>query len=86
MKDTINKGIANPHTQPQRIANPLERVGYSKKYFFQQIPSSFDRSHCGNHNCFVIGRGSGYVYGYNSSGTHIKIKTSFFNDPNYFKP
>ena len=25
MKDTINKGIANPHTQPQRIANPLER-------------------------------------------------------------
>ena len=25
MKGTINKGIANPHTQPQRIANPLER-------------------------------------------------------------
>ena len=60
--------------------------GYSKKYYFQQIPSSFDLSHCGNHNCFVIGRGSGYVYGYNSSGTHIKIKTSLFNDPNYFKP
>ena len=25
MKGSINKGIANPHTQPQRIANPLER-------------------------------------------------------------
>ena len=25
MKGTINKGIANPHTQPQRIANPLEQ-------------------------------------------------------------
>ncbi len=25
MKGTINKGIANPHTQHQRIANPLER-------------------------------------------------------------
>ena len=24
MKETINKGIANPHTQHQRIANPLE--------------------------------------------------------------
>ena len=26
MKGTINKGIANPHTQHQRIANPLERA------------------------------------------------------------
>ena len=25
MKDTINKGVANPHTQHQRIANPLEQ-------------------------------------------------------------
>lgn len=24
MKETINKGIANPHTQHQWIANPLE--------------------------------------------------------------
>ena len=31
MKETINKGIANPHTQPQRITNPLELVTVIKQ-------------------------------------------------------
>jgi hypothetical protein len=60
--------------------------GYSHTYSFQQHPSTYDINHCGNYNCFVIGRGSGYVYGYNSSGTHIQVKTSYFINPKIYRP
>ncbi len=36
MKGSINKGIANPHTQPQRIANPLERGDIKGKKLYKQ--------------------------------------------------
>ncbi len=41
MKDEINKGIANPHTQHQRIANSLERVKNTAYDFFHVFVSSF---------------------------------------------
>ena len=37
MKGTINKGIANPHTQHQRMANPLERCIINPPDYLEMI-------------------------------------------------